>query len=110
MALAAGIEPGARIPPHHGVMNARLICHLPLILPPGCGFRVGGETRAWREGELLVFDDSIEHEARNDGDELRVVLIFDVWNPLLEPAERDMVKAMAAAAREFSGIEPAAGA
>ena len=52
---------------------------------------------------MLVFDDTIEHEARNDSDEVRVVLIFDVWNPLLQPAEREFVKAMAAAAREFRG-------
>jgi aspartyl/asparaginyl beta-hydroxylase (cupin superfamily) len=52
-------------------------------------------------GEVLAFDDSIEHEARNDSDELRVVLIFDVWNPLLSPAERDMVQALSAATREF---------
>jgi aspartyl/asparaginyl beta-hydroxylase (cupin superfamily) len=49
--LFSRLAGGARIPPHHGVMNARLICHLPLIVPPGCGFRVGGETRQWHEGK-----------------------------------------------------------
>jgi aspartyl/asparaginyl beta-hydroxylase (cupin superfamily) len=63
---------------------------------------VGFEERRWRVGEVLIFDDTIEHEARNDSDELRVVLIFDLWNPLLTTAERDVVKAMAAAARSFA--------
>jgi aspartyl/asparaginyl beta-hydroxylase (cupin superfamily) len=50
----------------------------------------------------LIFDDTIEHEARNDSDEPRVVLIFDLWNPLLLPAERELVTTMTAAARAFA--------
>ena len=82
------LQPGARIPPHTGVTNTRTIIHLPLVVPEGCTFRVGGETRHWREGEAFAFDDTIEHEARNDSDQLRVILIFDVWNPHLDEAER----------------------
>ncbi|HUQ53312.1 MAG TPA: aspartyl/asparaginyl beta-hydroxylase domain-containing protein, partial [Gammaproteobacteria bacterium] len=67
------LEPGAHIPPHTGMLNSRLICHLPLIVPAGCTLRVGNETRAWEEGELLIFDDSIEHEARNPTGEVRIV-------------------------------------
>jgi aspartyl/asparaginyl beta-hydroxylase (cupin superfamily) len=102
-AMFSALAPKTRIPPHHGETNARLVVHLPLIVPEGCWYRVGFEERRWRVGETLVFDDTIEHEARNDSDELRVVLIFDVWNPLLEPVEREMVRAMAAAARSFGG-------
>ncbi len=107
-AMFSVLAPHTRIPPHHGETNARVVVHLPLIVPPGCRYRVGYEERDWKVGEALIFDDSIEHEARNDSDEMRVVLIFDTWNPLLEPAERDMVKAMSAAEREFSGIKPPA--
>jgi len=103
-AMFSVLAPHTRIPPHHGETNARLVVHLPLIVPSGCWYRVGFEERRWKVGEVLIFDDTIEHEARNDSDEVRVVLIFDVWNPLLEPAEREMVKAMAAAAREFDAI------
>ena len=92
--LFSRLAAGARIPPHHGVMNARLICHLPLIVPAGCGFRVGGETREWREGELLVFDDTIEHEAWNNGTSDRIILIFDVWRPEIEPEERRSITAL----------------
>jgi aspartate beta-hydroxylase len=86
------LKAGARIPPHTGVTNVRSIVHLPLIIPEGCSFRVGGETRAWVEGEALVFDDTIEHEAVNPTAEDRAVLIFDVWNPHLSEAERAMVR------------------
>jgi aspartate beta-hydroxylase len=97
------LRPGARIPPHHGFLNTRLICHLPLIVPPRCGLRVGNETRGWRKGELLVFDDSIEHEAWNLSAELRVVLIFDVWRPELSEQERTLVSAMLTAIDRFDG-------
>jgi aspartate beta-hydroxylase len=92
--LFSRLAGGARIPAHHGVMNARLICHLPLIVPPRCGFRVGGETREWHEGKLLVFDDTIEHEAWNNGTEDRTILIFDVWRLEIEPEERRAITAL----------------
>lgn len=92
------LKPHTRIPPHTGVTNTRAIVHLPLIVPPGCGFRVGGETRAWEEGKAFAFDDTIEHEAWNDSDRLRAVLIFDVWNPHLTPREQDLLTRYFAAA------------
>jgi len=100
-AMFSALAPHTVIPPHTGETNARLVAHLPLIVPEQCRFRVGHEWRTWREGEVLVFDDTIEHEARNDSDQLRVVLIFDVWNPLLSPAERGMVSALSSALREY---------
>jgi aspartate beta-hydroxylase len=95
------LRPGTRIRPHHGFMNARLICHLPLMIPEDCALRVGNETRAWREGEVVVFDDSIEHEAWNLSKELRVVMIFDVWRPELSQKERVLVGALLEARDEF---------
>jgi aspartyl/asparaginyl beta-hydroxylase (cupin superfamily) len=85
------LKPHTRIPPHTGVTNTRAIVHLPLIVPPACGFRAGGETRAWEEGKAFAFDDTIEHEAWNDSGDLRAVLIFDVWNPHLSASERDLL-------------------
>jgi aspartate beta-hydroxylase len=95
------LRPGTRIRPHHGFMNTRLICHLPLIIPEECALRVGNETRAWREGEVVVFDDSVEHEAWNLSKELRAVMIFDVWRPELSDKERTLVGAMLEAADQF---------
>jgi aspartyl/asparaginyl beta-hydroxylase (cupin superfamily) len=100
--LFSRLAAGARIPPHHGVMNARLICHLPLVVPPSCGFRVGGETREWREGELLVFDDTVEHEAWNNGSSNRIILIFDVWRPEIDGEERRAITALFEAVDNYS--------
>jgi hypothetical protein len=88
------LRAGARIPAHTGMINTRLICHLPLVVPRECGFRVGNEVREWEVGKLLIFDDTIEHEAWNDSDEDRVVLIFDVWRPELDAEERRAVTAI----------------
>lgn len=85
------LKPRSRIPAHTGMVNCRLICHLPLIVPPECGFRVAAETREWKVGELLVFDDSVEHEAWNNSDENRLVLIFDVWRPDLTEDEKRQI-------------------
>ena len=81
------LEPGASIQPHYGQNNARLTVHLGLRVPDDCALKVGEETRAWRPGKVLVFDDSFLHEAWNRSDEDRVVLIFKVWNPDLTAAE-----------------------
>ena len=97
-AMFSLLAPRTRIPPHTGVANTRLVCHLPLIVPPNCRFRVGATTREWHVGEALVFDDTIEHEAINDSDELRVVMIFDLWPPALGAAERKAVAAIIGAA------------
>jgi len=86
------LQPGARLPAHSGVTNVRTVVHLPLIVPPGCGFRVGGETREWREGEAWAFDDTIEHEAWNGSDRLRALLIFDTWNPYLSEGEKALLR------------------
>lgn len=85
------LKAGSHIPAHTGVTNVRSVVHLPLIVPEGCEFRVGGETRRWVEGEAFAFDDTIEHEAWNRSDRDRAVLIIDVWNPYLSEHEREMV-------------------
>ena len=104
-AMFSLLAPHTRIPPHTGVANTRLVCHLPLIVPPNCRFRVGATTREWEVGKAFVFDDTIEHEAWNDSDQLRVVLIFDLWPPALGIAEREAVSAvMGAAVGSFSGV------
>ncbi|WP_304560022.1 aspartyl/asparaginyl beta-hydroxylase domain-containing protein [Sphingomonas immobilis] len=94
------LRPGAHLPAHTGVSNVRTIVHLPLIVPPGCAFRVGGETREWREGEAFAFDDTIEHEAWNRSDQIRAILILDVWNPYITPVERELLRRFYAVAAE----------
>ena len=101
------LRPGARIPPHTGFVNTRLICHLPLIVPEGCHFRVGNEVRKWVEGQAWVFDDTMEHEAWNDSGETRVILLFEIWRPELTIEERGLVNAMFEAIDTHSGRKPA---
>jgi aspartyl/asparaginyl beta-hydroxylase (cupin superfamily) len=75
------------------------------VVPPGCGFRVGNDVRHWEEGKAWVFDDTIEHEAWNDSEHLRAILMFDIWHPHLTGPERALVTAMSAAMQAFSGAE-----
>jgi aspartyl/asparaginyl beta-hydroxylase (cupin superfamily) len=100
------LEARTRIPPHTGVTNARLTVHLPLIVPPDCGFRVGSETRQWIPGKAWVFDDTIEHEAWNGSRETRVILLFEIWRPELSAEERAMVSAMFEAIDSYGASAP----
>ena len=94
MAMISVLQPGTHIPPHNGLLNTRLICHIPLIVPAGCRLRVGNDTRTVEAGKALLFDDSIEHEAWNDGTSPRAVLLFEVWRPELSETERRALTAM----------------
>lgn len=99
--LFSVFSPGTHLLPHRGVTNIRLVGHLPLIVPADCALNVAGEQHAWREGEVVVFDDTYEHEAWNRSAETRVVLIFDLWNPHLTPVEREAVSALVLAISDF---------
>ena len=50
-----------------------------------------------------MFDDTIEHEAWNESDKLRVILIVDIWHPRLTSAERAMITALATGINAFTG-------
>ena len=96
------LQPRSRIPPHYGSVNGRLIVHLPLIVPPDCGaLQAAGEARGWREGECLVFDDSFQHLAWNASDQVRVVMLLDIWNPQLSAAEREAFSALLVGIDDF---------
>ena len=99
------LKPRTRLPAHTGTTNSRSIVHLPLVIPEGCRFRVGSQTRAWQKGKAWVFDDTIDHEAWNDSDQVRIVLIFDIWNPLLTAAERDLMSAFTIGVGRYYGAD-----
>ena len=101
MALFSLLEARTHIPPHWGMLNTRLICHLPLIVPTSCRLRVGNHQRLVEQGRMMIFDDSIEHEAWNDSDEVRVVLLFEIWRPEISERERAALTAMFAAVGDF---------
>ena len=102
-AVFSALQPHTHIPAHTGSSNIRLLTHLPLILPGPARFRVGNTVRDWKMGQAWVFDDTIEHEAWNDADQMRVILIFDIWNPALSEAEQTLITAMMQAHRSFVG-------
>jgi len=86
------LKPGTHIPPHHGIANNRITVHLPLIVPGDCSIRVGNAMHHWREGEIVAFDDSFEHEAWNRSPADRVVLIFEAHHPDLSREEREAIQ------------------
>ncbi|QJU59654.1 tetratricopeptide repeat protein [Sphingomonas sp. AP4-R1] len=103
MAMFSVLRPHTHIPPHNGMINTRLICHLPLIVPEGCRLRVGNHTRAVEAGKMMIFDDSVRHEAWNDSDETRIVLIFEIWRPELTEAERTALTTLFGTIGVYSG-------
>jgi len=104
--LFSQLQPGTHMPPHNGMINTRLIVHLPLIVPGKCRFRVGNEVREWQEGHAWVFDDSIDNEGWNDGDRSRVILLFDIARPELTADENRWVATLLEGIDAFAGQQP----
>jgi hypothetical protein len=104
-AFFSNLHSGSRIAPHFGPSNTRLRVHVPLRVPDdregGTALTVAGETREWRVGEALIFDDSFEHKAENINGKKqdRLVLLFDLWHPDLSLNERASVEDMFNSAR-----------
>jgi len=79
------LAPHYHIPPHRGPTRAVIRAHLGLIVPEdsqNCWIRVDQEIHHWSEGKCLVFDDTYEHEVRNDTEDRRVVLFLDFDRPM----------------------------
>ncbi|MEM7664527.1 MAG: aspartyl/asparaginyl beta-hydroxylase domain-containing protein [Pseudomonadota bacterium] len=82
------LTPGAVIAPHRGVTKAFITAHLGIKVPrdrEACWMRVADQRVHWSEGEWTMFDDTYEHEVRNDTDETRIVLLCQVARPLRAP-------------------------
>jgi len=76
------------VKPHCGPTNIRLRVHISIAVPHGATICVGNETRRWSDSDVLVFDDSFEHEVRNDSPDPRLVFIFDIWHQSLRTDEQ----------------------
>jgi len=79
------LAPRYHIPPHHGPSRALLRVHLGLKVPrdrDNCWIRVDDQILRWQDGRVMVFDDTYEHEVRNDTDDERVVLFLDFDRPM----------------------------
>jgi hypothetical protein len=92
------LRPGTKIKPHRDYANVFLTYHLGLVIPSHCGIRVGGEKRLWQEGKSLIFDTSYEHEAWNNSDDFRLILLIDFYHPELSEIEQSFL-------REFFTLE-----
>ena len=91
------LEPGGRAAEHTDPINALASCHLGIVVPDGCGLRVGGESRSWIEGRCIAFDNSYPHEAWNDHPTTtRLVLAVHGPHPGLTLTEREALAWLAA--------------
>ena len=99
----SSLAPGTHITPHVGYTKAVMRCHLGLIVPPGCRMRVGTETREWKEGKCLVFDDTTEHEVWHRGDQPRVILLLDFKRVAGTPSDASPPSTIADAIRDVVG-------
>ncbi len=96
------LKPGTHLPAHHGQSNAWVTIHLALVVPDESTIQVGGETRHWRKGRTLIFDDSFKHVARNEGSAALTVLTANIWNPALSAIERELIERVIDAHSRFS--------
>lgn len=80
-AVFSKLAPGVQIAPHRGEPAGLLRYHLGLVVPEGCALRIGDDTRSIRDGGSMVFDDTYEHQAWNNSDRTRVVLLVDFKSP-----------------------------
>ena len=48
-----------------------------------------------------MFDDTIEHEAWNESDVPRAILIFDTWHPALNDGERALIRSAVPAIKDY---------
>jgi len=100
------LSPGSHIMPHYGVTNTRLVMHLPLVVPADCALHViDGGKHCWKEGELMMFDDTFQHEAWNRSASTRMILLMDCWNPHLSAAERLAVKQLVEVISDFQHLD-----
>jgi len=94
----SALTPTSSIRPHHGEMNYELRCQLPLLGFRNSQITVGGIEKLYTE-EPVIFDDTFQHSVKNQGDETRVVLLFDFFHPDFTPEEVSLAQE---ALKEFS--------
>lgn len=84
------LEGGKSLAPHRSPYWGYLRYHLALEVPqtlPSPRMRVNDRWLSWQEGKGILFDDSWEHELRNENPNLRSVLIVDIARPMSAPAQ-----------------------
>jgi aspartate beta-hydroxylase len=92
----ASMEGPSSIQKHSDFTNFVLTSHLALDIPYSgenkCRLTVGGETKQWINGNVYVFDTSLIHDAVNESDRTRYILMLRLWHPNLSQAEREALQ------------------
>ena len=88
----ASMKGGSKIEPHTDFTNFVLTSHLGVKIPASgenkCRLTVGDTTNQWLDGDVMLFDTSIQHDAINESDETRYILMLRVWHPDLSEKEK----------------------
>ena len=75
----SSMEPGKRIPPHNGNNHSVLRVQFGISIPEpeNTGLKVEDKEVHLKAKEFFIFDDTYLHEAWNNGETVRTVLIID---------------------------------
>jgi aspartate beta-hydroxylase len=108
------LAPGKHVPLHRGPFRGVLRFHLGLSMPRDAAGELGnilwidGTPHLLDDGQSLLWDDTYPHELLNATDEVRIVLLLDVWRPEM-PADMAALSTMlVGAVRAISAVRPEA--
>lgn len=83
-AMFASLPPEATLVRHRDPFAGSVRYHMGLETPndDGCYITVDGENYSWRDGEVVMFDETYIHHAANTTDKNRIVLFLDIKRPV----------------------------
>lgn len=79
------MAPRKHIPAHRGPFRGVLRFYLALSMPrladgrPGAVLRVADREYRLEDGDFMLWDDTYPHEVWNESDQVRAVMLLDVW-------------------------------
>ena len=92
----ASMDGPSEIKPHSDFTNFVLTSHLAIDVPYNgenkCRLTIADDERQWMNGSVMVFDTSLLHDAINESDKMRYILMFRLWHPDLTQVERDALQ------------------
>ncbi len=106
-AMFASLPPGATLVKHRDPYAGSLRYHLGLITPndPGCYIEVDGQHYHWKDGEVVMFDETYIHHAANTTQQPRIILFADVERPVYTRFVRWLNKVFAAIVMKASATQ-----
>ena len=81
------LDPYANITPHEGPFKGFVRIHLGLDTPQSddCYISVDNKKLIWKNGEILLFDDTYTHYVKNNTNKKRIILFCDIIRPTFIP-------------------------